>query len=119
MLLCVCNMTYKAPDLPPGKVTPQLVRDELLLCFESANKEFAKILNQPVEDNVLKEQVKQFVTSVFSKCGVNFENPTKQGIIIAIEECKRNAEKMMGPKGSEIIKHHYEEMMKLVNKLPD
>ncbi len=26
---------------------------------------------------------------------------------------------MMGPRGSEIIAHHYEEKMKLVDKLPD
>ena len=108
---------YKAPDIPPEKITPQLVRDELLKCFESANKEFYKILNQPFEDEQLKKQVREFVSSVFQKCGVSFENPTKEGIIAAIEECKRNAEQMMGEKAANIIKHHYEEMMKLVNKM--
>jgi hypothetical protein len=112
-------MSYKAPDLPAEKVTPELVRDELLSCFESANREFAKILNQPTSDEALREQVKQFVTSVFGKCGVSFDSPSKEGIILAINECKRNAEAMMGPKGSEIIRHHYQEMMKLVEKLPD
>jgi hypothetical protein len=111
-------MTYKAPDIPAKSVTPTLVRDELLLCFESANKEFSEILNQPVGDEALKQQVRQFVTSVFSKCGVSFENPTKAGILTAIEECKRNAEAMMGPRGSEIIKEHYEEMTTLLDKLP-
>src|SRR6266702_1344478 len=51
------------------------------------------------------------------KCGASFTNPTKWGIITAIGECKTNAEKMMGPPGADIIKHHYEEMMKLVNRL--
>ena len=49
---------------------------------------------------------------------VSFDKPTKVGIETAIEQCKKNAEAMMGPKGSEIIRHHYDEMMKLVTKLP-
>jgi hypothetical protein len=111
--------TYRAPDLPTGKITPYLVRDELLKCFESANREFMRILNQPTEDEALKAQVRQFVTQVFESCGVNFEDPTKDGIIKAIDQCKSNAESMMGPKGADIIAHHYTEMMKLVEKLPD
>lgn len=109
---------YRAPDVPAESVTPAFVRDELLTCFESANRAFSKILDQPVGDEALKQQVRQFVTSVFDKCGVSFENPTKAGILTAIEECKRNAEAMMGPRGSGIIKEHYEEMMKLLDKLP-
>ncbi|MDG6961407.1 MAG: hypothetical protein JRN25_03835 [Nitrososphaerota archaeon] len=110
--------TYKAPDVPAESVTPSFVRDELLACFESANREFSRILDQPVGDEALKQQVRQFVTSVFSRCGVSFEDPTKAGIMTAIEECKKNAEDMMGPKGSDIIRDHYEEMMKLLEKLP-
>ncbi len=109
---------YTAPNVSQGDVTTQLVRDELLRCFESANREFANLLNQPVTDTALKSQVNQFVTTVFANCGVSFENPTKEGIIAAIAQCKNNAEAMMGPKGSDIIEHHYFEMMKLVDKLP-
>jgi len=109
--------TYKAPDLPDARITPELVRDELLTCFESANREFARLLNQPVTDEALKEQVRYFVESVFSKCGASYTNPTREGIIVAIDECKANAEKMMGPQGADIIRHHYDEMMKLVNRL--
>jgi len=108
---------YKAPILTGLTITPQLVRDELLVCFESANKEFSRLMAQPVTDDALKGQVRMFVESVFQKCGASFTNPTKWGIITAIGECKTNAEKMMGPQGADIIKHHYEEMMKLVNRL--
>jgi len=114
----VPTATYKAPAVPASKVTPQFVRNELLTCFESANREFAKVLKQPVTDEALKQQVRQFVTGVFSQCGVSFDKPTKVGIETAIEQCKKNAEAMMGPKGSEIIRHHYDEMMKLVTRLP-
>lgn len=108
---------YVAPDVPDDKVTPEFVRDQLLLCFESANGEFAKLLNQPVTDEQLKQQVKTFVEGVFSNCGVSYVSPTKEGIVAAISECKRNAEGMMGPQGAGIIEHHYDEMMKLVTRL--
>ncbi len=109
--------TYKAPDVSNRNVTPEFVRDELLTCFESANREFLTLLNQPVQDEALKEQVRQFVVSVFSKCGASYASPTREGIVTAIAECKDNAERMMGPQGADIIRHHYDEMMKLVNRL--
>jgi len=111
--------TYKAPDIPTSQITGELVRDELLRCFESANKEFYTLLNQPVTDEALKTQVKQFVEGVFQSCGVSYTEPTKIGIQTAINQCKSNAETMMGPKGADIINHHYTEMMKLVNRLPE
>lgn len=111
------SSAYQAPDVPTEKLTPTFVRDELSRCFESANGEFMRLLNQPVTDEALKAQVHQFVNGVFQKCGVSYENPTKTGILTAINECKKNAEAMMGPKGANIITHHYDEMMKLVNKL--
>jgi len=109
--------TYTAPDVPDAEVTPQFVRDELLKCFESANGEFARILHQPVTDEQLRQQVKSFVEGVFSQCGVSYVSPTKEGIVTAISECKRNAEQMMGPQGASVIDHHYSEMMKLVDRL--
>jgi hypothetical protein len=109
---------YQAPDVPASKVTGDFVRDELLRCFESANKEFLTLLNRPFTDEGLKVQVKQFVEGVFQSCGVSYTSPTKTGILTAISQCKSNAENMMGPQGSTIIQHHYDEMMKLVNRLP-
>jgi hypothetical protein len=112
------NKTYRAPEVTGKDVTTTLVRDELLKCFESANREFYEILDKPVGDEALKQQVRQFVTEVFSNCGVSFDRPTKAGIMTAIAECKRNAELMMGPKGASIIEEHYEEMTKLLDRLP-
>ena len=109
---------YKAPDMPAGDVTPALVRDELLKCFESANGEFMDLMNMPSTEEQIRGQVRQFVTTIFQNCGVSFDDPTKQGIITAIDQCKANAESMMGDKGADVIRHHYAEMMKLVHKLP-
>jgi hypothetical protein len=109
--------TYKAPEVSDDKITPAFVRDELLKCFESANGEFAKMMHQQVTEDQLKQQVRAFVEGVFSQCGVNYVEPTKDGIVAAISECKSNAEKMMGTQGAAIIEHHYAEMMKLVDRL--
>jgi len=113
------TQTYKAPDVPNDKVTPEFVRDELLRCFESANKEFMAILNQPVTDEQLKQQVRQFVESVFVNCGASFTEPTKDGILTGMGQCRSNAEKMMGPRRAGMIQHHYDEMMKLVDRLQE
>lgn len=112
-------MTYTAPKVSDKELTPEFVRDQLLLCFESANREFATVLNQHVTDEQLRAQVKGFVESVFSSCGVSFDDPSKQGILTAMAECRANAEKMMGPSGASIIQHHYDEMLKLANRLPE
>lgn len=111
--------SYRAPQVQDGDVTPELVRDELLKCFQSANREFMDLLHQPVTDAQLKQQVTQFVEGVFAKCGLSYTEPTKGGILTAISECKANAEAMMGPQGAAIIQGHYSEMMKLVNRLED
>jgi phosphoglycolate phosphatase-like HAD superfamily hydrolase len=113
------TQTYKAPDVLSERVTPEFVRDELLSCFESANREFATLLKQPVSDEQLKQQVKQFVESVFINCGASYTEPTKEGILTAMNQCRSNAEKMMGPQGAGIIQHHYDEMMKLVDRLQE
>jgi hypothetical protein len=110
--------TYHAPEVPDELVTSKFVRDELFRCFESANREFLTLLQQPATDEAVKAQVRQFVEGVFQNCGVSYDNPTKTGILAAISQCKNNAESMMGPQGADIIRHHYEEMMKLVNRLP-
>lgn len=115
----MASTTYRAPDVPDDELTAEFARDELVRCFESANREFYRILDEPVGDEALREQVHQFVTGVFQQCGADFESPTKAGIITAIGECKSNAERMMGDRGADIIRHHYGEMMKLVRRLSD
>ncbi len=111
--------SYRAPDVPPESLSPEFVRDELLLCFESANGKFYEMMSQPITDEALREQVHQFVTGVFQQCGASFEEPTKEGIRISIEQCKTNAAEMMGDQGADVIRHHYDEMMKLVSRMPN
>ncbi len=53
----------------------------------------------------------------FASCGVSYWNPTREGILEAIDKCKINAEERNGKQGKETRLHH-EEIMKFVNKLP-
>lgn len=113
----MATATYQAPDVDDEALTAEFVRDELLKCFESANREFYDILGQPATEDQVRDQVHAFVTGVFQQCGVSFESPTKEGILTAIQQCKSNAERMMGDAGANVIRHHYDEMMKLVSRL--
>ena len=61
--------SYRAPEVSSKDVTPTFVRDELLKCFESANREFMEVVHQPTTDEALRAQVRQFVTTVFQGCG--------------------------------------------------
>src|SRR5437867_12359098 len=110
------TQTYKAPDVPSDKITPEFVRDELLNCFESANREFATLLNKPVTDEQLKQQVRQFVQSVFVNCGASYTDPTKQGILTAMNQCRTDAEKMMGHQAAGIIQHQNDGIIQLSDR---
>jgi hypothetical protein len=110
---------YKAPENLRGVViTPSFVRDEMIACFESANREFLELLNQTIDSDILRSQIRKFVITVFANCGSSYWNPTKESIVEAITQCKVTAEEKMGAEGKEIIRHHYEEIMKLVSRLP-
>src|SRR2546422_10577214 len=112
------TQTYKAPDVPSDRVTPEFVRDELLSCFESANRGFAMLLNQPVTDGQLNQQVKQFVESVFVNCGASYTDPTKEGILTAMNQCRTNAEKMIGPQSAATQQNQKQEYRKGADRLP-
>jgi hypothetical protein len=43
--------------------------------------------------------------------------PKKVYLKQAITQCKVTAEETMGTEGKEVIRHHYEEIMKLVSRL--
>ncbi|MFQ5950992.1 MAG: hypothetical protein ACE5KH_02775 [Candidatus Geothermarchaeales archaeon] len=108
---------YIAPDVPAEQLTLDFVRDELLTCFESAQSEFLELQGQKLPEEELRGQVAQFVKGSFQSCGASFDQPTREGIILAIEECKKNATQGFGEAGVPIIDHHYGEMMKLVSRL--
>ncbi len=113
------TISYKAPQtLQKRDITPSFIREELIKCIESANREFAESLNRPISNRVLKDQVREHLIAVFANCNTSYRNPTREGIIGVIGRCKTNAEEIMGTQGKEILEQHYKEIMKLVNQLP-
>src|SRR5438552_17282677 len=104
--MCMATDAYVAPRVRDADVTTEFVRDELLRCFESANREFFEILGQPATEAQVREQVHGFVTGVFQQCGASFEDRTKQGIFTATEPCRSNAAQMMGVPGAIVIRQH-------------
>jgi hypothetical protein len=103
------------------KVTPILVRDAIIRCFKEAHTEVLKKMNENNEfksvgerESFEKIQVNLIVRSVFDNVGEDFENPTKTGIVKVLGGLAEFAAKFRKP---EIIKKHYGEIMKLVEKL--
>ena len=98
-------------------VDPAVVTERLINCFETANREIKEALNQKVPEGELKARVKLFVGDAFRKCDVDVHNPTKKSLRAAMEMCKVNTEKMLGPKAEGIIKKHYKEMSEIIDRL--
>ncbi len=108
-----------AENTKAGSVTGKIAVKRLINCFETANEEINKALDQNVPKKELNARVKLFVGDAFRKCNVDINNPTKDGLKQSMEMCRLNTEKMLGPKADKIIKKHYKEMSEIIEKLPD
>jgi len=104
------------------KVTPILVRDAIIECFYQAHQEVlqdmyvllreGKIDEKPEEMG--KEYIRETIINYFIKVGGDFENPTKDHIMLVLEELREFAKGFRSP---EIINKHYGEIMKLIEKM--
>ena len=101
------------------RITPKIAVQRLITCFTTANEEINKALGQEIPEKELKARVKLFVGDAFRKCNVDINNPGKNGLKEAMEICKINTKKMLGPNDESIIKKHYKEMSEIIDKLPD
>jgi len=110
---------YTAPEVSDTTITPIFVRSELLRCLEVTYSDLLNLMNLELEETVVRDRVLQFVTVIFQDCNVSFDDPTKQGLLKAIDECKKRAVLMMGPVGLEVIDSLSQQMVQLVEKIPD
>ena len=103
-----------------GEITPLMVRDAIIRCFTQAHKE---ILDKKYKDygydsteleGFEKIQIDLIVTSTFEDAEEDFENPTKEGIKKVLKLLAEFASEYREP---EIIGRHYDEIMKLVDRL--
>ncbi|MCL4373366.1 hypothetical protein M1367_00635 [Candidatus Marsarchaeota archaeon] len=106
-------------DKAMNNVSTIYARDRLINCFETANKEINEALDQKVPEKELKARVKLFVGDAFKKCNVDFNNPSKDGLLKAMDLCKRNTEKILGKKGAKIVEKHYNEMLEIMSRIQE
>ncbi len=105
------------------KVTPIMVRDAIIDCFKQAHDEILQTMKEYYEFKSEKEfeelkhlNVKFLVESKFEEVGGDFENPSKRDLIKVIDKLAEYASHFRRP---EIIKKHYDEIMKLIRLLKD
>ena len=103
------------------KVTPVMVRDAIIRCFLAAHKEVLEMMKEYYAFGSQKEfkemkklEVELLIKKYFAETGGNFDNPTKEEIIKVLDKLAEYAKNFRSP---EVIKKHYGEIMRLVNKL--
>ncbi len=106
---------------PSKKVTPVMVRDAIIRCFLRAHeavleemKEYADFKSEGEMERLKKKSVEMLVRKFFEETGGDFENPTKDDLI---RVCDKLAEFAANFRKPEIIKRHYGEIMKLIERL--
>jgi hypothetical protein len=108
---------------PKEKFTPLDVREAVVWCFIKAH---GKILEETCRDSseIPPEELKKFkelnvrelVWQYFVEVGGDYNRPNKESLVKVCDKLKEFASHFRGQK---IIAKNYEQMMKLINKLPE
>jgi hypothetical protein len=103
------------------KVTPVIVRDAIIQCFYEAHCNVLELAREtfghPPEkkfEEMKKSHVKELVQDIFIKIKGDFNNPTKENLLLVLKNLKDFASIYRKP---ELIKKHVKEIMTLINKL--
>ncbi len=94
-------------------ITPLMVRDAMIECFFQAHCADTEVVGEDADESVNKSYCRSIVKKAFKDSG-DFENPTKQSIMNAMENLAEFAKNFRNP---EIIKKHSGEIMALIEKL--
>lgn len=94
------------------EVTSLMVRDAIVSCFFEAHCADLDVEEKDKEIN--KTYCKEIVKNAFEKVGSNFDNPNKEGIILAMNSLSEFAKKF---RDQEFVQKNYNEIMKLVKKI--
>lgn len=95
------------------KVTPQIVRDAIITCFYEAH-----CANTGLgEDEITSRQYcMSLVKKIFDEQHINFENPTKEGIVKAVNAL---AEFSKNFRSQEVIQKHRKQIMDMLVQMED
>jgi uncharacterized protein YpuA (DUF1002 family) len=103
------------------EVTPIEVRDAVVKCFISAHGAVLEDMKDPAKDisdqefnNMKKMNVELLIKNMFKEIKGDYENPNRQQLMEVLDKLKEFAKNFRNP---EIVKRHYEKIMKLVEKL--
>ena len=91
--------------------TPLMVRDAIVECFFKAHCEASSLSD---DESINRAYCQENVKKAFASTGGDFDKPTKESIMKAMEGL---AEFAKGFRNQTVIKKHYGEIMKLVEKL--
>jgi hypothetical protein len=115
----ICGKVYGV-DLDK-EVTSLEVRDALLECFTQAHaevmqemKEYHKFDSDEEFEKMKKMNITMLIKSIFGDLGFNFDNPSKTDLVKVMDKLAEYADNFRSP---EIVKKHYDEMMRVINKL--
>jgi len=97
-------------------ITPLMVRDAMVECFFQAHCEDSGIaLGEGKEDETAnRNYCREVVRKAFREGGGDFDRPTREGIVSAMQKLAEFAANFRNP---EIIKKHASEIMVLVRKM--
>ncbi len=102
-------------------VSPKDVRDGIVECFAQAHKEqLDKLknhhLNVPCDEfeEIKKIEVRQILRKMFEDTGGDYDNPTKESILKALEKLKELA---LNFRDKSIVEKHYNEILGIIKKL--
>jgi hypothetical protein len=105
-----------------GEITPIMVRDAIIKCFTMAHseildmmKEFHEFKSNEDFEEMERIDISFLVKLKFRELDLDFDNPTKKDLIAVIDKLAEYASSFRKP---DIIKKHYTEIMKLIDKLP-
>jgi hypothetical protein len=103
------------------KFTPVMVRDAIIQCFYEAHCNVLELAREtfghPPEkifENMKKSHVKELVQDIFIKIKGDYNNPTKENLLLVLKNLKIFASIYRRPK---IIEKHVNEIMTLIDKL--
>lgn len=99
-------------DTGRDDIKPREVRDAMITCFYEAHCADSELAGGKAPEN--EEYCREIVKKAFHDSEGDFEKPSKESILAALEELKKFAANF---RDQSIIQKHYAQIMQLVEKI--
>lgn len=100
-------------------LTVEYVRDRIVKCFLEAHWQTTESIRTKLKLSVTKEAIEKSIIlqikDAFEKVQVNFDHPTKEGLVRVVERLKYKAQSV--GRDREIIEKNVEQMMELISRI--